>query len=65
MTPNQKLKQWRISKPITQAEFADLMGVTVHAVRKWEQGAPISLMAIKLFNCIEREGGSDGKVMDV
>jgi len=37
MTP-EDIKVLRKEMEITQREFAELVGVSVHAVRKWEQG---------------------------
>lgn len=31
-------RNWRISHNLTQEQAADLVGVTVHAIRSWEQG---------------------------
>ena len=37
MTPDQ-VKEARNLKGLTQEQFAELIGVSVFAVRKWEQG---------------------------
>ena len=37
MTPEQ-VKQAREIKQETQREFAERIGVSIHAIRKWEQG---------------------------
>jgi putative transcriptional regulator len=37
MKPSE-IKEIRDNLGITQADLANLVGVTVHAVRKWEQG---------------------------
>jgi transcriptional regulator with XRE-family HTH domain len=54
MTPDELLR-WRKALRLTQAQTADLLGVKLVTLQRWEQGAnPIPLLAAKLVAALRR-----------
>jgi DNA-binding XRE family transcriptional regulator len=50
-------RDWRVKLGLTQEQAAEMVGVTVHTVRKWEQGAHLPPRHVPLL--IERLGPGD------
>ena len=41
MNINEKLKKIRLKHNMTKSEFAEIMGVSVRSIQRWEQGKAI------------------------
>lgn len=50
-------RDWRVKYGLTQAQAAATIGVTVHAVQKWEQGAHLPPTHVALL--VSRLGRDD------
>jgi DNA-binding transcriptional regulator YiaG len=57
-----RLKTLRRAYGFTQAQFAELVGVSTATITYWETGGPIPRMACNLLDRLEKEQPQNGEL---